>query len=182
MYNGPEGTVGMDQDFMTQTDLVAVFNDEVRDLLKAGGFNEEGQGLLTLEATDTEQIFRNLIGFPQANYSADDPGDSMNYIAAHDGLTLHDTISHNAGLDPTSDDGRREIMARARIGNFLMLTGQPIAFLHGGQERLRTKPRLNSTSEVIGDFVRNSYDSDRRRACPGPYRFHAGPYRDPSKH
>lgn len=159
MYNGPAGTRGMDQDFMTSTDLVAVFNDEVRDLLKAGGFNEEGRGFLTRQRINTETLFKNLIGQPQGNYRADDPGDSMTYIAAHDGLTLHDSISHNARLDPTIPSEKQEIADRARIGNFLVLTGQSIPFLHAGQERLRTKPRLNATSEVIGNYVRNSYDS-----------------------
>lgn len=159
MYNGPSGTVGMDQDYMTQTDEVAVFNDEVRDLLKAGGFNEEGQGFLTKRAINTEQLYRNLIGQPQSNYSADDPGDNMNYIAAHDGLTLHDSVSHNAELDPSVDEEKAEIAARVRMGNFLILTSQGIPFLHGGQERLRTKPRFNAQNEVIGDYVRNSYDS-----------------------
>jgi pullulanase len=41
----------------------------------------------------------------------------------------------------------------------MVLTGQPIAFLHGGDERGRSKPKLNSKSEVIGDYVHNSYDS-----------------------
>ncbi|MCK9171227.1 MAG: alpha-amylase family glycosyl hydrolase, partial [Treponema sp.] len=36
MYDGPAGTVGMDQNYMTKTDSVAVFNDEFRDLIKAG--------------------------------------------------------------------------------------------------------------------------------------------------
>ncbi|HPE36288.1 MAG TPA: DUF3459 domain-containing protein, partial [Spirochaetales bacterium] len=37
--------------------------------------------------------------------------------------------------------------------------GQPIPFLHGGDERGRTKPRLKATSEVTGDYVHNSYDA-----------------------
>jgi len=41
----------------------------------------------------------------------------------------------------------------------MVLTGQPIAFLHGGDERGRSKPKLNSKTEVIGDYVHNSYDS-----------------------
>jgi hypothetical protein len=44
---------------------VAVFNDEIRNLLKAGGFNEEGKGLLTNKATSKEQIFQNLWEAPK---------------------------------------------------------------------------------------------------------------------
>ncbi|MFW5801599.1 MAG: pullulanase-associated domain-containing protein [Spirochaeta sp.] len=159
MYNGPEGTRGMDQGYMTETNEFAVFNDEIRDLLKGGGFQETSQNFLTTGAVNTEQLFYNLIGQPQRNYTADDPGDSMAYIAKHDGLTLHDNIAHNTGTDHTSEEGRREIAQRVKIGNLLLITGQSIPFIHAGQERLRTKPRLNAQNEVVGDFVRNSYDS-----------------------
>ncbi|ULQ60952.1 alpha-amylase [Brucepastera parasyntrophica] len=160
MYNGPAGTVGMDQNYMTKTDSVAVFNDEFRDLLKAGGFNEAGRGFLTKRGPDTERLYKNILGQPQVNYKADSPGDNMQYIAAHDGLTLHDTISHNAQLDDSVPEQRAEIAKRIKLGNFFVMTSQGIAFMHGGQERGRTKPNLRSSrNETIGNFVRNSYDS-----------------------
>jgi pullulanase len=160
MYNGPSGTKGMDQNFMTSTDSIAVFNDEIRDLLKAGGFNEEGRGFITKDSKPAKNIFSNLIGVPRANYEADDPGDSMTYIAAHDGLTLRDSIVHNARIRTGNDAGDRELIQRIKLGNFMVLTGQSIAFLHGGQERGRSKPNVNMVrNETIGQFVRNSYDS-----------------------
>ncbi len=160
MYNGSTGTVGMEQSYMTKTDSVSVFNDEIRDLLKAGGFNEEGKGFLTTKGPDTERLYRNLLGQPQLNYKADDPGDNLQYIVAHDGLTLHDGISHNVGLDDSIPVQRKEIAQRIKLGNFSILTSQGLAFLHGGQERARTKPNFNkSKNETVGKFVRNSYDS-----------------------
>jgi pullulanase len=160
MYRWTKEQEMMDQNYMTKTDDVAVFNDEIRNLLKAGGFNEEGKGLLTNKAVSKEQIFQNLIGSPQKVYTADDPGDSMLYVAAHDGLTLHDTLAHNADIDHTTTEGKLEIAARAKLANMLILTGQGIAFLHAGQERGRTKPNVNMVrGETIGQFVRNSYDS-----------------------
>jgi pullulanase len=160
LYNGPPGTVGMTQDYMTSTDNISVFNDEVRNLMKAGGLNDRARGFLTgLTTVNREHLFLNLIGQPQRVYTADDPGDSMAYLEAHDNLTLHDNIAFNLGLDDEVLEEREEIIARMRIGNFLILTSQSIPFLHGGQERARSKPRLNATTEVIGDFVSNSYDS-----------------------
>jgi pullulanase len=160
MYRWTKEQEMMDQNYMTKTDSVAVFNDEIRNLLKAGGFNEEGKGFLTNKATSKEQIFQNLMGNPQKVYTADDPGDSMLYVAAHDGLTLHDTLAHNAEIDHTTPEGKIEIAARAKLANMLMLTGQGISFLHAGQERGRTKPNVNNVkNETIGQFVRNSYDS-----------------------
>lgn len=160
LYNGAEGTVGMDQRFMTQTDSVAVFNDEFRDLVKAGGMNEEGKGFLTGGNVNLQQLFYNCIGLPQCNYTADSPGDNVQYLVCHDGLTMHDCIAHNAGLDEDIPAQRQELIARIKVGNALALTCQGIAFLHAGQERGRTKPNVHGTEEeCVGAFVRNSYDA-----------------------
>lgn len=160
MYNGAPGTIGMDQRFMTETDSVAVFNDEFRDLLKAGGMNEGGKGFLTKKGPDLERLFANCLGMPQLNYRADSPGDSVQYLVCHDGLTLHDTIAHNARLDESKPEEKRELIARIKLGNVFALTSQGIAFLHAGQERGRTKPNFhNVPNECVGKFVRNSYDA-----------------------
>lgn len=158
MYRGPALTV-MSQDYMTSTDLVSVFNDEFRDILKGGGLNDKIKGFVTGKPVNTAMVFANLAGKPMLYYRADDPGDSMNYVSAHDNLTLADNIAFNVGLDPAYPDERAEIAARAKLANFMVLTGQPIAFLHGGCERGRSKPKLKSTSEVIGNYVHNSYDA-----------------------
>lgn len=160
MYNGATGTVGMEQSYMTKTDYVAVFNDEIRDLMKAGGFNEQGKGFITRQGPNTEKLFKNILGQPQTNYKADDPGDNLQYLVAHDGLTLHDTIAHNAKLDESDPAQKAELIKRIKLGNFTLLTSQGIAFLHGGQERGRTKPNFtDAKNETVGKFVRNSYDS-----------------------
>lgn len=158
MYNGEGGTVGLDQNYMLKTNSVSVFNDEFRDLMKAGGFNETGRGFITKKSTDSMRLLGNVTGSPLSNYRADDPGDSLNYLSCHDGLTLHDCIVHNLRLDEVRD--RKEIIARLKLGNFMVLTSQGVAFLHGGQERGRTKPNVHGAkNESIGAFVRNSYDS-----------------------
>ena len=157
MYNGAPGTVGMDQRYMLQTNEVSVFNDEFRDAMKAGGFNEAGRGFITKKRTDNTKLFRNVTGNP-FNYRTDQPGDNLNYLVCHDGLTLHDSIVHNLRLDETKD--KKEIVQRIKLGNFIVLTSQGLAFLHAGQESGRTKPNINnSRNESIGNFVRNSYDS-----------------------
>ena len=160
MYNGAAGTAGMDQQYMTKTDCVAVFNDELRDLAKAGGMNEEGKGFLTKGKPDLRQLFFNCIGAPQQNYTAGSAGNNVQYLVCHDGLTLHDCIAHNAGLDEQTSAGKKELIARIKLGNALALTSQGIAFLHAGQERGRTKPNVcGALEECVGAFVRNSYDS-----------------------
>jgi pullulanase len=160
LYNGAPGTVGMDQNYMTKTDYVAVFNDEFRDLIKAGGLNETGRGFITNKGADEDKLFRNCIGKPVVNYRADNPGDNLQYLVCHDGLTLHDGVVHNMRLDERKPEEKAEIIKRIKLGNFFELTSQGIAFLHAGQERGRSKPNIaRAKNECAGDFVRNSYDS-----------------------
>src|SRR5699024_12280427 len=71
------------------------------------------------------------------NFKADDPGDVVSYIAAHDNLTLHDVIAQSIKKDPK--DHQEEIHQRIRLGNTMVLTAQGTAFLHAGQEFGRTK-------------------------------------------
>lgn len=159
MYSGNK-TVCMDQNCMNSTNTAGVFNDELRDLLRAGGFNEQAKGFITGNPTDSHQLYNNLLGIPCKHYTSDAPGDNVQYITAHDGLTLHDTIALNCQLDDTKPEHRQEIQKRMKLGLFAILTSQGIAFLHGGEELARTKPNLhNEQNDCIGSFVRNSYRS-----------------------
>jgi len=163
MYTGEEGTCGLDQNFMTQTDDIAVFNDEARDLVKAGGMNEKGQGFLTGRQVSLKHLFYNLTGRPQTNYQVDNPLDSVIYFDCHDGLTLHDSIVINAEIEETKEEERKRALDLLKIGNAMLFTSQGIAFLHAGQEFGRAKPAFagafSGDGEIINQFVKNSYDS-----------------------
>lgn len=125
-----------DQLWMIDTDSVGVFSDEIRNELKSG-FGSEGEPrFLTGGARNINLIFQNIIGNP-SNFKADDPGDVVQYIAAHDNLTLHDVIAQSIKKDPKTHSG--EIHQRIRIGNLMILTSQGTPFIHSGQEYGRTK-------------------------------------------
>lgn len=125
-----------DQSWMNQTDGVGVFSDEIRNMLKSG-FGSEGQPkFLTGGAQVLEDMFNNIIGLP-SNVNADDPGDIIQYIAAHDNLTLHDVIAQSIKKDPAKY--AQEIHQRIRLGNLMILTSQGTPFIHAGQEFGRTK-------------------------------------------
>lgn len=163
MYTGDEGTCGLDQNYMTKTDDIAVFNDEARDLVKAGGMNERGQGFLTGRQVNLKHLFYNLTGRPQINYQTDSPLDSVLYFDCHDGLTLHDSIVVNANIDETKPEERKKALDLLKIGNAMLLTSQGIIFLHAGQEFGRSKPAFggafSNDGEIVNQFVKNSYDS-----------------------
>jgi len=163
--------MGADQDWMDKTDDVGVFSDEIRNELKSG-FGSEGEPrFLTGGARDLTTIFNNIKGQP-SNTADDDPGDMVQYIAAHDNLPLYDVIAQSIKKDPAIAENNLEIHKRIRIGNSMILTSQGTAFLHAGQEYGRTKQWLgegipeqkyhefkDGEGNPFGYFIHDSYDS-----------------------
>ena len=155
-YEGDDGLPEQpaDQTWMQLTDGVASFSDEIRNELKSG-FGSEGQPrFLTNGARNLELIFNNIIGRP-SNFKADDPGDVIQYIAAHDNLTLFDVIAQSIKKDPK--DYSDEILRRVRLGNSIILTSQGTPFIHSGQEYGRTKQYLHPDyrTTVSDDLIPN---------------------------
>ncbi len=156
---------GATQDWMTRTDSVAVFADAMRNELKSG-FGSEGQKrFLTGGARSVGNLFKELKGQP-TNFVADDPGDAVQYIEAHDNMTLHDVIAYC--IRKKAADAQDEIFRRMKIGNALVLSSQGIAFLHAGQEYGRSKQwfgtalpsqKFTKVAETGDIFIHDSYDS-----------------------
>lgn len=167
-YAGDDGDprIPADQDWMNQTESVSCFSDEIRDELKAGHGIEGEPRFLTGGARSIEKIFDNIIAKP-SNMTEDDPGDVLQYVAVHDGMTLHDMIALATKKDPAYH--QEEIHKRIRLANAMILTSQGTAFLHAGQEYGRTKQWLSDSKperEYIKAegfdhpyFIRNSYDA-----------------------
>ena len=143
-YAGDENTPtkAADQDWMKHTDTVAVFSDDIRNNLKSGYPNEGQPAFITGGKRDINTIFKNLIAQP-TNFEADSPGDVIQYIAAHDNLTLFDIIAQSIKKDPSKAENYAEIHRRLRLGNLMVLTAQGTPFIHSGQEYGRTKQFLD---------------------------------------
>ncbi len=163
MYNGEKGSCGMDQNYMTKTQKVSVFNDELRDLCKGGGMQESKKGFVTGGTVNTKQLFYNICGLPQVNYSANSPARNVQYLECHDGLTLHDNIAYNLKLDERNELQKKELLSRIMLAQSILLTSQGIVFIHSGQESGRTKSAKNLTGtiqdDILDSFVKNSYNA-----------------------
>ena len=72
---------------MKHTDTVVVSQMTSVTTLKSGYPNEGQPAFITGGKRDINTIFKNLIAQP-TNFEADSPGDVIQYIAAHDNLTL----------------------------------------------------------------------------------------------
>ncbi|MHA6482469.1 pullulanase X25 domain-containing protein [Paenibacillus sp. strain BS8-2] len=163
--------LGADQDWMNKTDDVGVFSDEFRNELKSG-FGSEGEPrFLTRGARHIHTLFRNIKAQPY-NTPADAPGDMVQYLEAHDNLTLHDIIAVTLRADPSNPADERHIHRRLRLAHVLLFTAQGTVFMQAGQEFGRTKrwngegapsahahPHFNRNGENIGYYIHNSYDS-----------------------
>ena len=182
-YSGDENmpTKAADQDWMKHSDTVAVFSDDIRNNLKSGYPNEGQPAFITGGKRDINTIFKNLIAQP-TNFEADNPGDVIQYIAAHDNLTLFDIIAQSIKKDPSKAENYAEIHRRLRLGNLMVLTAQGTPFIHSGQEYGRTKQfrdpayktpvsedKVPNKSHLLRDkdgnpfdypyFIHDSYDS-----------------------
>ena len=127
-----------DQSWMKSTDTVAVFSDDIRNTLKSGYPNEGTPAFITGGKRSVENVFKNIKAQP-TNFEADSPGDVIQYIAAHDNLTLFDIIAQSIKKDPAVAANNQEIHRRLRLGNLMILTSQGTPFIHSGQEYGRTK-------------------------------------------
>lgn len=139
-YSGDENkpVQPADQSWMASTDSAAVFSDDIRNTLKSGYPNEGTPAFITNGKQDIEKVFRNIKAQP-TNFVADDPGDVVQYIAAHDNLPLADIIAQSIKKDPGKPENEKEIHRRLRLGNLMILTSQGTPFIHSGQEYGRTK-------------------------------------------
>lgn len=123
-----------------------VFNDDLRDGLRGHvfyanrpGFVNGGVGMEEsiesgiVGAGEHDQVDYNQVIYTQRPWAAE-PAQSINYVEAHDNLTLWDKL---LAVNPDADD--EVLIAMHKLCGAVILTSQGIPFLHAGMEFLRTK-------------------------------------------
>jgi pullulanase len=143
---------------------IGAFNDDFRDAVKGSVFNKEDIGFIqgNFDAQLINRIkygitggVKDFIGINPLGLSTSkqwhvSPDKIVNYITAHDNNTLHDKLYLSL-----ETEGNFEIIPRLiRQGNAMVLTSQGIAFIHAGDEFMRSKPAANGRG-----FDHNSYES-----------------------
>ncbi len=132
---------GADQGWMCKTRDVGSFSDEMRNELKSGFMSEGEPAFISGGVKEIQKIFRNIKGDP-TNFETLRPANVVQYIEAHDNLTVFDVIAKATKLDPEIPANYEELHKRIRLGLGLVLTSQGVAFIHAGQEYGRTKQWL----------------------------------------
>jgi pullulanase len=144
---------------------LAVFNDHLRDGLGGSVFDSTARGFATGAWGLVEEIKRAVEG--SINAFTTSPQETINYVTSHDNYTLWDKITLSNPGDSEADRIKMDELAQAVI-----LTLQGIAFLHGGEEMLRTKGG-NNNSYNAGDAV-NQFDWSRKARYWKVWRYYAG--------
>ncbi|MEK6265823.1 MAG: hypothetical protein N2B06_13805 [Clostridium sp.] len=149
---------------------LSVFNDNLRDALKGDndgtriGFVNGGSGLET-------EVKKGIVG--SINYSNDisnfakEPGETINYVSAHDNLCLYDKIEKS---NSNNTEFEREKMNRLALA--IILTSQGVPFIQGGSEILRSK-QGNHNSYNAGDAV-NEILWSKKAECAETYEYIKG--------
>jgi pullulanase len=131
---------------MMAVENIGAFNDDFRDGVKGHVFNASEAGFVGGALGLEESVKFGIVGavsHPQINYDlvnyskkpwAINPSQSVNYVSAHDNLTLWDKLK---ATNPEASDKQR--IAMQKLANAIVLTSQGMPFLHLGVDFLRTK-------------------------------------------
>lgn len=141
---------------------IAAFSDDMRDGIKGHVFYVEEKGFVSGEKGLEESIKFGVVGsiahdqidYSKVKYSnrpwAKEPSQSINYVSAHDNLTLWDKLTLS-----TPDTSVEDRMKMNKMAAAIVMTSQGIPFMQAGEEILRSKP-LDDTGT---NFDENSYVS-----------------------
>ncbi|WP_053001165.1 type I pullulanase [Kosmotoga pacifica] len=129
---------------------IAVFNDEIRNALK--GYPDDGtRGFVSGEFTKRTEVMKGIVAeiefSEELSGFASEPSEVVNYVSAHDNLTLIDKFHKSCPDEKFENKAKMAALALA-----IVLTSQGIPFLHAGSEMLRTK-LLEENSYKSGTLI-----------------------------
>lgn len=132
---------------------ISQFNDGIRDGIKGSVFNASEKGYAQGNLGSTSAVKAGIVG--NIAYSSSvigawitkDPGQSTNYVEAHDNLTLFDKLK--ASMPAASDATRQKVFT---LSSSIAILAQGSPFVHAGQEFMRSKGG-NDNSYQSGDAV-----------------------------
>lgn len=155
------------------------FNDDVRDAVKGHVFFGDRPGFIN-GATGMEESVKcgivaatkhHQVDYSQVIYThtawAGEPAQSINYVEAHDNLTLWDKL-----LKTNPDADVNTIESMHKLAGAIILTSQGIPFLHAGMEFCRTKAG-DANSYKSSDAV-NMIDWARKKEFLEVFQYYQG--------
>jgi len=130
----------------SQVPGASFFNDQMRDGVKGDTGNDTLPGYVNgLPDSYINQVINGIFGQTATNYNTDkassrswtasSPGQSINYVDVHDGLTLWDKLTASNTFGSTTAVLQKE----SRQAGAIVFLAQGVPFFQAGQEFFRTK-------------------------------------------
>lgn len=132
---------------------IAHFNDSIRIALKGSDFGDEkDKGFISGKNYQEDLLIRNIKGgmHLSSHSSYVDPEQVIQYVEAHDNLTLYDKL-----LRSNPNDSEEVRIKMHTLATSIILLSQGVPFIHGGQEFLRSKAGVANSyksSDEINQF------------------------------
>jgi len=129
----------------TELQGIGFFNDQMRDGVKGDTGSDTLPGYVNgLSSNYVNQVINGIFGQTANNFNSDKassrswtattPGQSINYVEVHDGLTLWDKLKASSYAASDADKQKQGRQAAS-----LVFLSQGMPFIQAGQEMLRTK-------------------------------------------
>ncbi len=127
-------------------DKIAAFSDDIRDGLRGGWSDAKSKGFVSGAPGMAESVKFGIVAsvqhpqidYTQVNYDkapwAAEPYQTITYVSCHDDNTLWDRLKL---ANPEASDS--QLIWMDKLANTIVFTSQGVAFLHAGEEMLRTK-------------------------------------------
>lgn len=135
----------------------AMFSDDFRDGVKGSVFEDEECGYVNGNASELSEMMKSVISGgiyrmdvqrKRSECWTDTPQQTVNYVEAHDNLTLFDKLR----ISMPEASGQERVSVD-KLAAALVFLSEGIPFMQAGQEILRSKPSPD------GGFVHDSYNS-----------------------
>lgn len=135
----------------------AMFSDDFRDGVKGSVFEDEECGYVNGNASELSEMMKSVISGgiyrmdvqrKRSECWTDTPQQAVNYVEAHDNLTLFDKLR----ISMPEASGQERVSVD-KLAAALVFLSEGIPFMQAGQEILRSKPSPD------GGFVHDSYNS-----------------------
>ncbi len=152
---------------------ISMFNDQIRDAIKGSVFDSANKGYVQGSYSRIDGIYAGIVGqivydaSVSGNWTSDNPGQSLNYVEAHDNLTLWDKLTASV---PSAKLATR--ISMDELAASIAFLSQGLPFMQAGQEFLRTK-NGDGNSYNSGDGV-NSLRWNRRSAYGSVTNYYKG--------
>ena len=132
---------------------IGMFNDQIRDAIKGSVFDSGNKGFVQGNFSNIDSIRAGIVGnifYSRAingNWTTLAPTQSVNYVEAHDNLTLYDKLKASMRGATAA-----KLVATDQLAASIAFLSQGVPFQQAGQEFLRTK-NGDGNSYNSGDTV-----------------------------